>query len=117
MDDNGENSRSPTSSSPKFSDDEVLVDANAGSLRASKRGRNGFNVSKNNLALPRFRTATPLGSPMVRSPCLTIPPGISPTLLLDSPITLLNTQVRFGIVFWMLEFSCVSVLCFFFVRT
>ncbi|XP_022961124.1 WRKY transcription factor SUSIBA2-like isoform X1 [Cucurbita moschata] len=92
MDDNGENSRSPTSSTPKFSDDEVLVDANAGSLRASKRGRNGFNVSKNNLALPRFRTATPLGSPMVRSPCLTIPPGISPTLLLDSPITLLNTQ-------------------------
>ena len=73
----------------KFGDDDVLVDVNGGSLadrRASKRGRNGFNI-----AMARC----PLGSSMVRSPFLTIPSGFSPTVLLDSPIMLLNTHVRF----------------------
>ncbi|KAG6588278.1 putative WRKY transcription factor 2, partial [Cucurbita argyrosperma subsp. sororia] len=70
----------------KFGDDDVHVDVNGGSLadrRASKRGRNGFNI-----AMARC----PLGSSMVRSPFLTIPSGFSPTVLLDSPIMLLNTH-------------------------
>lgn len=107
MEDYGDHTRPSTSSTPKFADDEVLVDANPGSFaqrRPSKRGRNGFNAPKNNMPTPRFRTTSPpLASPMVPSPCLTIPPGISPTVLLDSPIMLLNTQVRF-------LFSCISVL-------
>ncbi|PPD70738.1 hypothetical protein GOBAR_DD32382 [Gossypium barbadense] len=51
----------------------------------------GFKVDKINTA--RFRASTsPLASPPVRLPYLTIPPGISPTALLDSPIMLPNAQ-------------------------
>lgn len=76
-----EDSTTPTSSTPKFSDDGVLVDANAGSFaerQASKRGRNGCVPTRD--------------SPILPSPCLTFPSGISPTVFLDSPIMLLNTQ-------------------------
>ncbi|KAL0559029.1 hypothetical protein IC582_003618 [Cucumis melo] len=64
-------------------DDGVLVDANAGSFatpRPSKRRRNGWIPTKDSR------------SPILSSPSLTIPPGINPTLLLDSPVMLLNTQ-------------------------
>lgn len=50
----------------------------------------GFNAQSLNTAL--FRTTSPLASPAARSPRLTIPPGISPAALLDSPIMLPNTQ-------------------------
>ncbi|XP_075634032.1 WRKY transcription factor SUSIBA2-like [Castanea sativa] len=59
--------------------------------RAAKCGFNAQSLNKTAL----FRTATPLASssPAARSPRLTIPPGISPAALLDSPIMLPNTQV------------------------
>uniref|UniRef100_A0A0A0M0L1 WRKY domain-containing protein n=1 Tax=Cucumis sativus TaxID=3659 RepID=A0A0A0M0L1_CUCSA len=66
-----------------LTDDGVLVDANAGSFaqsRPSKRRRNGWIPTKDS------------HSPILSSPSLTIPPGINPTLLLDSPVMLLNTQ-------------------------
>ncbi|RHN47105.1 hypothetical protein MtrunA17_Chr7g0249321 [Medicago truncatula] len=53
--------------------------------------RRGFN--KINAGLISFGATTPLVSPATRSPCLTIPPGISPTALLESPIMLPNSQV------------------------
>ena len=61
--------------------------------RAAKCGFNAQSLNKTAL----FRTATPLASssPAARSPRLTIPPGISPAALLDSPIMLPNTQVSF----------------------
>ncbi|GAB2287149.1 hypothetical protein Dimus_021535 [Dionaea muscipula] len=63
----------------------------AGSSIAERRAAKfGFNAS--NINTPRFRTSTSLASPSARSPYLTIPPGISPTMLLDSPILLPNSQ-------------------------
>jgi len=53
--------------------------------------RRGFN--KINTGLVRFGATTPLVSPATRSPWLTIPPGISPTALLESPVMLPNAQV------------------------
>jgi WRKY transcription factor 2 len=53
--------------------------------------RRGFN--KINTGLVRFGATTPLVSPAIRSPWLTIPPGISPTALLESPVMLPNSQV------------------------
>ncbi|GMJ11359.1 hypothetical protein HRI_004805100 [Hibiscus trionum] len=51
----------------------------------------GFKAEK--ISTARFRASTsPLASPSVRSPYLTIPPGISPSALLDSPIMLPNAQ-------------------------
>ena len=57
--------------------------------------RRGFN--KINAGLISFGATTPLVSPATRSPCLTIPPGISPTALLESPIMLPNSQVSYMI--------------------
>ncbi|XP_049932396.1 probable WRKY transcription factor 2 [Nymphaea colorata] len=56
---------------------------------AERRATSGFNAGRLNTA--RFRTLSPLSSPVVRSPYLTIPPGLSPTALLDSPVMLSNS--------------------------
>lgn len=64
-----------------------------GSILERRAAKFGFNASRINTA--RFRTTSPLASPAAASssPCLTIPPGISPTTLLDSPIMLPNSQL------------------------
>ncbi|KAE8733669.1 WRKY DNA-binding protein 2, putative isoform 2 [Hibiscus syriacus] len=62
-----------------------------GSIAERRAATCGFKAEK--IRTARFRTSTsPLASPSVRSPCLTIPPGISPTALLDSPVMLPNAQ-------------------------
>lgn len=59
---------------------------------AERRGFNS-NAARINTALYRAGT-TPLASPVARSsPNLTIPPGISPTTFLDSPMMLPNSYV------------------------
>ncbi|GAB4835384.1 hypothetical protein Ancab_000294 [Ancistrocladus abbreviatus] len=63
----------------------------AGSIAERRAAKFGFNASKINNNTPRFRFS-PLASPAARSPYLTIPPGISPTALLDSPILLPSPQ-------------------------
>ncbi|KAF3774090.1 putative WRKY transcription factor 2 [Nymphaea thermarum] len=63
----------------------------AGSIAERRAARSGFNAARLNTA--RFRTASPLSSPAIRSPYLTIPPGLSPTTLLDSPVMLPNSHV------------------------
>eukprot|EP00249_Psilotum_nudum_P022451 c28521_g1_i4 orf=701-2314(+) len=42
----------------------------------------------------RFKTMTPSRLPIPRSPYLTIPPGLSPTTLLDSPVLLSTAQAE-----------------------
>ncbi|CAB4316099.1 unnamed protein product [Prunus armeniaca] len=66
--------------------------ANTISIAERRAAKCGFNAERINTA--RFRTTSPLPSPAAaaRSPCLTIPPGISPTALLDSPMMLPNSQ-------------------------
>ncbi|XP_031478748.1 probable WRKY transcription factor 2 [Nymphaea colorata] len=64
----------------------------AGSIAERRAARSGFNAARLNTA--RFRTASPLSSPAIRSPYLTIPPGLSPTTLLDSPVMLPNSHAQ-----------------------
>ncbi|XWS65146.1 hypothetical protein CRYUN_Cryun05aG0066200 [Craigia yunnanensis] len=62
-----------------------------GSIAERRAATCGFKAER--ISTARFRASTsPLGSPSARSPYLTIPPGISPTALLDSPIMLPNAQ-------------------------
>lgn len=77
-------------------DEENFVSDSRGRKRsiAERRGFNS-NAARINTALFRTATSTTNPSPSLaaRSPRLTIPPGISPTDLLDSPIMLPNSQV------------------------
>lgn len=61
-----------------------------GSIAERRAATFGFNAAK--ISNPRFRSSSMLPSPGVRSPYLTIPPGISPTALLNSPIMASNPQ-------------------------
>ncbi|XP_065875779.1 WRKY transcription factor SUSIBA2-like [Euphorbia lathyris] len=62
-----------------------------GSIAERRAVKCGFKAEK--ISTPRFRTTSPLASPVaVRSPFITIPSGISPTALLDSPMMLPNAQ-------------------------
>uniref|UniRef100_A0A5B6ZQZ8 Putative WRKY transcription factor 2 n=1 Tax=Davidia involucrata TaxID=16924 RepID=A0A5B6ZQZ8_DAVIN len=63
-----------------------------GSIAERRAAKCGFNAARINTA--RFRSTSPLSSPAARSPYLTIPPGISPTALLDSPMMLPNSQAQ-----------------------
>ncbi|CAJ1822962.1 unnamed protein product [Sphenostylis stenocarpa] len=75
-------------------DEETFVSDSKGAKRSIAE-RRGFNSNAARINTAMFRTATsttPSPSPAARSPRLTIPPGISPTALLDSPVMLPNSQ-------------------------
>ncbi|TKY65351.1 WRKY transcription factor 2 [Spatholobus suberectus] len=75
-------------------DDETFVSDSKGAKKSIAE-RRGFNSNAARINTALFRTATsttPSPSPAARSPRLTIPSGISPTALLDSPIMLPNSQ-------------------------
>ncbi|KAK4385752.1 WRKY transcription factor SUSIBA2 [Sesamum angolense] len=59
------------------------------SIAERRAAKCGFNASNINAA--RFRT-TGLATTPLRSPLFTVPPGLSPSALLDSPIMLPNAQ-------------------------
>lgn len=42
----------------------------------------------------RYKSMPPARLPITRAPCLTIPPGFSPSALLESPVLLTNMKVR-----------------------
>lgn len=64
-----------------------------GSFAERLAARGGFNAPRLNTA--RFKCLPSVSSPGgVRSPYLTIPPGLSPTTLLDSPVLLSNSQAE-----------------------
>ncbi|KAH7287439.1 hypothetical protein KP509_32G056300 [Ceratopteris richardii] len=56
----------------------------ASSIYASSRKVDTSGFWRSNVA--RFKTMMPSRLPIPRSPCLTIPPGLSPSTLLDSPV-------------------------------
>lgn len=65
---------------------------NIGSIAERRAAKTGFDAPK--IDVVGFRgVASPICSPSGRSSYLTIPPGISPTALLDSPVMLHNSQV------------------------
>lgn len=55
----------------------------------------------------KYRLMSPAKLPISRSPCITIPPGLSPTSFLESPVLLSNIKVRrrFAFASPMLYFS------------
>ncbi|KAJ0988986.1 hypothetical protein J5N97_007342 [Dioscorea zingiberensis] len=64
----------------------------AGSIAERRAARCGFSLTPR-LNTVRFRGVSPVSSPAARSPyLLTIPPGLSPAALLDSPVLLSNSQ-------------------------
>ncbi|KAK3037779.1 hypothetical protein RJ639_030698 [Escallonia herrerae] len=67
---------------------EVRIEGSIAERRAAKCG---FNASMIDVA--RVSTAGPPPSPGARSPVITIPSGISPTALLDSPVMLPNALI------------------------
>ncbi|ERN19019.1 probable WRKY transcription factor 2 [Amborella trichopoda] len=54
--------------------------------------RTGVSISKINVS--NIRSNDPFSSPGVRSPYLMIPPGLSPTTLLESPVLLSNSTAQ-----------------------
>ena len=46
-------------------------------------------------SVSRYKLMSPAKLPISRSPCLTIPPGLSPSSLLESPVLLSNMKVSF----------------------
>ncbi|XP_044498726.1 WRKY transcription factor SUSIBA2-like isoform X2 [Mangifera indica] len=79
--DNGDENEMPT----------LIIDDKSLSIAERRAAKCGFNAERIHTA------AGPVGSsscsPAALSPCLTIPPGISPTALLDSPVMLPNSQL------------------------
>ncbi|OVA15113.1 DNA-binding WRKY [Macleaya cordata] len=76
-----------------FGSDNVLrredLEKNDLSLKSDYRT---FPCSGSNSA--RYKSMSPAMLPISRSPCLTIPPGLSPTTLLDSPVLLSNMKAE-----------------------
>lgn len=73
-----------------FSDQKL---SSRGGLVERIAARAGFNAPR--LNTESIRSADLSLNPDVRSPYLTIPPGLSPTTLLESPVFLSNSHVRF----------------------
>lgn len=63
-----------------------------GSIAERRAAKFGFNASR--ISVAKFKLSSPPSSSPVRSPYLTIPDGISPAALLDSPVMLPNSQVH-----------------------
>ncbi|XP_068666722.1 probable WRKY transcription factor 2 isoform X2 [Aristolochia californica] len=87
-----EGSESLDASKEVCADSTAPTGRNGGSIAERRAARCGFSAPRINTA--RFRSVGPLGSPGIRSPYLTIPPGLSPTTLLDSPVMLSNSQAQ-----------------------
>uniref|UniRef100_A0A0D6QV38 WRKY domain-containing protein n=1 Tax=Araucaria cunninghamii TaxID=56994 RepID=A0A0D6QV38_ARACU len=68
------------------------IGGSGGSFAARLAARTGGAGPRLNTA--RFKAMPPSSLPIPRSPCLTIPPGLSPTTLLDSPVLLSNSLVE-----------------------
>lgn len=64
-----------------------------GGLAERMAARAGFNAPRLNTARIRSSNIIPSSSPEVRSPYLTIPTGLSPTSLLESPVFISNSLV------------------------
>ncbi|KAH9328928.1 hypothetical protein KI387_001036, partial [Taxus chinensis] len=65
-----------------------------GSFAERLAARTGGDNPRLNSNTARFKAMPPSSLPIPRSPCLTIPPGLSPTTFLDSPVLLSNCLVE-----------------------
>ncbi|KAI4306184.1 hypothetical protein L6164_029483 [Bauhinia variegata] len=60
-----------------------------GSRQSSDAGATGSASG----GVARYKLMSPAKLPISRSPCITIPPGLSPTSFLESPVLLSNMKV------------------------
>ena len=60
---------------------------NTGASEDPNRSGSGQN------SMARYKLMSPAKLPISRSPCITIPPGLSPTSFLESPVLLSNMKV------------------------
>lgn len=68
---------------------------NTGASEDPNRSGSGQN------SMARYKLMSPAKLPISRSPCITIPPGLSPTSFLESPVLLSNMKVSV----WMCSFE------------
>ncbi|XP_057960521.1 probable WRKY transcription factor 20 isoform X2 [Malania oleifera] len=66
-------------------------DPKSGESAANSTSRVQYGAVSN---VSRYKMMSPAKLPISRSPCLTIPPGLSPSSLLDSPVLLSNLKVE-----------------------
>lgn len=57
----------------------------------------------------RYKAMSPARLPISREPCLTIPPGFSPSALLESPVLLTNMKVSASDLFLFWRFRLQSI--------
>ena len=80
----GEN-RSASDLQFRDSDESKLNDPNQAGLRHNSNAAAALGA--------RYKLMSPAKLPISRSPCITIPPGLSPTSFLESPVLLSNMKV------------------------
>ncbi|KAK9689453.1 hypothetical protein RND81_09G060000 [Saponaria officinalis] len=77
----------PSPPSSTVVDDADPPQSTADHSAATTAGGGGVSSLQNNA---RYKLMSPAKLPITRSPCLTIPPGLSPTSFLESPVLLSN---------------------------
>ncbi|KAA8519184.1 hypothetical protein F0562_013440 [Nyssa sinensis] len=85
-----------------FNDSDSSIEDSAKVLNGADHQKNTKSAMKSDLRacygvvsnVSRYKLMSPSKLPISRSPCLTIPPGLSPSSLLDSPILLSNMKVE-----------------------
>lgn len=105
MPDHQENADQKYKTEENFGDEEMNKSNGMGEAKLSSRGglmeriaaRAGFNAPRLNTESIRPNDLSKKSE--VRSPYLTIPPGLSPTTLLDSPVFLSNSLVYSSLIF------------------
>ncbi|XP_054797804.1 probable WRKY transcription factor 20 isoform X2 [Prosopis cineraria] len=75
-------------------DSDVVAFNDLNQLRSPQNSDAGASASAGGGA--RYKLMSPAKLPISRSPCITIPPGLSPTSFLESPVLLSNMKVPAG---------------------
>ncbi|KAI9074700.1 hypothetical protein K1719_043354 [Acacia pycnantha] len=75
---------------PSDSDDVAFNDLN----QLGSRQNSDVGASASGSGGARYKLMSPAKLPISRSPCITIPPGLSPTSFLESPVLLSNMKVE-----------------------
>lgn len=68
------------------------TEVRAGDLSDPTRGDSNIDAASATGGA-RYKLMSPAKLPISRSPCITIPPGLSPTSFLESPVLLSNVKV------------------------
>lgn len=88
----------------RFRDSDDGASFNPNQLGSRRNSDAGATSSSNGGA--RYKLMSPAKLPISRSPCITIPPGLSPTSFPESPVLLSNMKVSSsGSFLWVMVLS------------